>query len=118
MKKFLMCIVMMLSMISVNAEENNAMNAEAFHVNVNTEKLAYVLDANNDQAEAISDVMNMFEMQTRCIATESNDSVRKNMMKSAINDNVRLMSSVLNRGQMKTYLSLLNATMQNREVLK
>ena len=57
-----MCIVMMLSMITVaNADE---MNTNAFHLTVNTNALNKTLDTNNDQAEAVSTVMNLFDMQT------------------------------------------------------
>ena len=115
-----MCIVMMLSMImtNVNAEETSTMKAEAFHIEVNSKALARTLDAEGDQVEAINDVMTVFEMQTKCISTETNDRVRRTMMKNAVNDNVRLMRGVLNNDQMKTYLKVLNVTLQNRGVMK
>ena len=112
MKKIIMCIVMMLSMITVaNADE---MNTNAFHLTVNTNALNKTLDTNNDQAEAVSTVMNLFDMQTATVAIEDNDSVRAKMMDNAVNENVKLMRSILNSNQMKTYLTLLNTTLVNR----
>ena len=117
MKKFLICIIMMmLSIITTKAEDTNTMNAEAFHIQCNVKSLAKVLDATKDQAEAVNDVMSLFEMQTALVATEENDNIRKNMMKSAVKDNVRLMNSVLNKDQMASYLRVLNATLKNRNV--
>ena len=117
MKKMIFCIMlMMLSIITTKAEDTNTMNAEAFHIQCNVKSLAKALDATTDQAEAVNDVMILFEMQTALIATEENDNIRKNMMKSAVKDNVRLMNSVLTKDQMAYYLRVLNATLQNRNV--
>ena len=106
-------IMMMLTMIMMPAQaENNAM----MHITVNTEMLSKALNTNNDQAEAVSTVMTLFDMQTATIATEDNDSVRNRMMTNAINENVKLMRSILNKEQMKTYLTLLNTTLTNRGI--
>ena len=121
MKKMIMCIVMMLSMIfTANAGEMNSaanaeeMNANAFHVTVNTKALNKTLDTNNDQAEAVTTVMSLLDNQTMCVMTETNDETRKKMLANAVNENVKLMRSILNDMQYKKYLSLLNATMANR----
>ena len=112
MKKMIMCIVMMLSMITVaNAGE---MNTNAFHLTVNANALNKTLGTNNDQADAVSTVMSLFDMQTATVATEDNDDVRNKMLKNAVNENVKLMRGILNSNQMKTYLTLLNATLSNR----
>ena len=119
MKKILMCIVMMFSMITVaNAENTSVMNAEAFHITVNTKALNRALEVNEDQAETVVTVMNMFDMQTNAVMMEKNENIRRNMLKSAISENVRLMRSVLSADQMRTYLKVLNVTLQNRGILK
>ena len=106
MKKMFLTLVAMLSMTTAFAEGENAAsvnNVEAYELNVNMNKLSSALNLADDQL--------MFAAQYG-----SND--RKALVDRAIENDVKWMRYVLNDKQMRTYLTLLNTTLNNRGLRK
>lgn len=120
MKKMILTMVAMLSMTTAFAEGENAAsvnNVEAYKLNVNMDKLAHVLSLSVDQREAVSNIHHTFAAELMAAAQNgSND--RKALVDRAVRNDVKWMRYVLNDSQYRTYLMLLNATLNNRGLNK
>lgn len=120
MKKVLFMLVMMFTMsVNMFAEDNNTTEIERvkkYEMNVNVDKLGNYLELSIDQMDAVESITNEFENDLIFAAVECNEYNRKAVTKNAINKNVKNMRYVLTEEQMKKYLSVLNATVHNREL--
>ena len=115
MKRFIITIAMSFMLFfSAMAENNNTSNADAYSVNVNTERLSEYLGASRDQAESIQDIMKLFVSQMDNTRVEGNKSARDKMLDNTVSMNINYMRQVLNDDQYKKYLSVLNMTLKNR----
>ena len=116
----ILTLVAMLSMTTAFAEGEkaaNANNVEAYELNINMNKLFAALDLANDQKEAVADIHHTFASELMFAAQYgSND--RKALVDRAIENDVKWMRYVLNDKQMRTYLTLLNTTLNNRGLRK
>ena len=120
MKKMILTLVAMLSMTTAFAEGENAAsvnNVEAYDLNVNMNKLSAALNLADDQKEAVADIHHTFASELKFAAQYSNDD-RKALLARAIDNDVKWMRYVLNDKQMRTYLTLLNTTLNNRGLNK
>lgn len=116
MKKMILTMVAMLSMTTTFAEGESASsvnNVEAYELNVNMNKLAEALRLDSDQKEAVSNIHRIFasELKNAALNVESN---RKALVDRAIVNDVKHMRYVLTEDQFRTYLRLLNTTINNR----
>ena len=110
MKKMILTLVAMLSMTTAFAEGENAASVntlEAYELNVNMD----------DQKEAVADIHHTFASELMFAAQYNNDD-RKALVNRAIENDVKWMRYVLNDKQMRTYLTLLNTTINNRGLNK
>lgn len=115
MKKIIFTMIFSLMLcLSVNANENNTMNTEAYSMNVNTEVLSKTLNASKDQAECIHDIMNIFCAQMENIKYETVETSREKMLDNTVDMNINYMKQILDKEQYKKYLMLLNTTLTNR----
>ena len=113
-------MVAMLSMTMAYAEGENANsvnNVAAYDMSVNMNKLSQALSLTDDQKEAVADINHTFAAEMMFAAQYSNDQ-RREMVKKAIEKNVAWMNYVLNQNQQRTYLMLLNTTINNRGLNK
>jgi len=120
MKKMILTMVAMLSMTMAYAEGENANsvnNVAAYDMSVNMNKLSQALSLTDDQKEAVADINHTFAAEMMFAAQYSNDQ-RREMVKKAIEKNVAWMNYVLNENQRRTYLKLLNTTINNRGLNK
>ena len=120
MKKMILTLVAMLSMTTAFAEGESAMNVnniEAYELNVNMNKLSAALNLADDQKEAVADINHTFAAELMFAAQYGNND-RKALVDRAIENNVKWMRYVLNEKQMRTYLALLNTTINNRGLNK
>ncbi len=120
MKKMILTLVAMLSMMTAFAESENAMNVNntaAYELNVNMNKLSEALNLDDDQKEAVADINHTFAAEMMFAAQYGNED-RKKLVSRAIDNNVKWMRYVLNDKQMRTYLSVLNTTINNRGLNK
>jgi hypothetical protein len=120
MKKMILTMVAMLSMTMAFAENENAAsvnNVEAYDMSVNINKLSNALALTADQVEAVAEIHHTFAAEMMFAAQYNND-VRKTRVNDAIEKDVKWMRYVLNDKQMRTYLVLLNATINNRGLNK
>lgn len=102
--------------MTVNAEEekmNGVDNVNAYDMTINYASLARTLDLTDEQREAVELIHGMFCVDMASVGASSPES-RKAMMNNAIVKNLREMHYVLDNGQYRKYLMLLNATVNNR----
>ncbi len=110
----------MLSMTTAFAEGENAAsvnNLEAYELNINMNKLSSALNLADDQKEAVADIHHTFASELM-FAAQYNSDDRKALVNRAIENDVKWMRYVLNDKQMRTYLTLLNTTINNRGLNK
>jgi hypothetical protein len=120
MKKYFLMLVMLFTMSVYSfAEDNNATEIERierYNVKVNTKKLADYLELSSDQLDAVESVTNEFSNDLMFAAVQDGEVSRKAVTKNLIEKNVKYMSYILNKVQMHKYLTVLNATMNNRNI--
>ena len=113
-------MVAMLSMTAAFAEGEKTVevsNLEAYELNINMNKLSKALGLCDDQKEAVEEIHHTFAAELK-FAAEYGKKDRDDMVKRAISNAVKWMRYILNKYQMHTYLTLLNATMKNRGLIK
>ena len=116
----ILTLVAMLSMTTAFAEGEKATSAnsvEAYELNINMDKLYAALDLANDQKEAVADIHHTFASELMFAAQYANND-RKALVERAIENDVKWMRYVLNDKQYRTYLTLLNTTLNNRGLNK
>ena len=116
----ILTLVAMLSMTTAFAEGEKATSAnsvEAYELNINMNKLFAALDLANDQKEAVADIHHTFASELMFAAQYANND-RKALVARAIENDVKWMRYVLNDKQYRTYLTLLNTTINNRGLNK
>ena len=114
-------MVAMLSMTMAFAEGenvNSVNNVAAYDMSCNMNKLAAALSLTADQREAVDNIYQTFAAEMMFAAQYYSNDQRNEMVKKAINKNVAWMNYVLNDKQRRTYLMLLNATLNNRGLNK
>jgi hypothetical protein len=107
-------------MTTAFAEGENAASVntlEAYELNVNMDKLSSALNLADDQKEAVADIHHTFASELM-FAAQYNSDDRKALVNRAIENDVKWMRYVLNDKQMRTYLTLLNTTINNRGLNK
>ena len=113
-------LVAMLSMTTAFAEgesANSVNNMAAYELNVNMDKLSAALNLADDQKEAVADIHHTFASELM-FAAQYNNNDRKVLLARAIENDVKWMRYVLDEKQMRTYLTLLNSTINNRGLNK
>lgn len=118
MKKIVLAIVAMLSMTMAKAENENlnTTNATSAYVfDVNMKSLSRALLLSSDQFDAVSGIQNTFNIEMMNAAT-ADRSDRTELTKTAVTHCLRHLSQVLDREQMRKYISILNATFNNRGI--
>ena len=114
-------MVAMLSMTMAFAEGenvNSVNNLAAYDMSCNMNKLAEALSLTGDQREAVDNIYQTFTAEMMFAAQYYSNDQRNEMVKKAINKNIAWMNYVLNEKQRRTYLMLLNTTINNRGLNK
>ena len=124
MKKIVLTLAMLLTMCMGMSAENhetnkvselcNEMKVENFDFNVNFKRLAMALDLNDDQMDSTENVMQMFANDMLFAYNECNNVNRDNVIRNTVKKHVKYISYILTKDQQKTYLKLLNTTLNNR----
>ena len=120
MKKMILTLVAMLSMTTAFAEGEMAMgtsNMEAYELNVKMDKVSKALNLADDQKEAVADIHHTFASELM-FAAQYGANDRKKLVARALDNDVKWMRYVLNEKQFRTYLTLLNSTINNRGLNK
>ena len=86
-------------------------------LNINMNKLSKALGLYDDQKEAVEEIHHTFAAELKFAAVYGKKD-RDAMVKRAISNDVKWMSYILNKYQMRTYLELLNVTTKNRGLIK
>ena len=121
MKKMILTMVAMLSMTMAFAEGenvNSVNNVAAYDMSCNMNKLAEALSLTADQREAVDNIYQTFTAEMMFAAQNYSNDQRKEMVKKTLEKNVAWMNYVLNDKQRRTYLMLLNTTINNRGLNK
>ena len=114
-------MVAMFSMTMAFAEGenvNSVNNLAAYDMSCNMNKLAEALSLTGDQREAVDNIYQTFAAEMMFAAQYYSNDQRNEMVKKAINKNIAWMNYVLNEKQRRTYLMLLNTTINNRGLNK
>ena len=112
----ILTMVAMLSMTMAFAEGENANsvnNVEAYDMSVNMNKLSEALD----QMEAVAEIHHTFSAEMM-FAAQYNKEEREARVREAVDKDIKWMRYVLNEKQIRKYLVLLNATLNNRGLNK
>ena len=118
MKRLFMMTLAMLSMtmtFAENEEATNVNNVEAYDMSVNMRKLSVALDLNADQIEAVESIHNTFNAEMQ-LAAQAETADRQEKVNKAVDRDLKWMHYVLNQKQYRTYLMLLNTTLNNRGI--
>ncbi len=120
MKKIVLMAVALLSMATAFAadEKANATDVAAVYgMDVNMNGLARTLSLSIDQVAAVRDVHTNFNADMLNAASAPVEA-RKEMVDKAIEKDLKYMRSILSKEQYRTYLVLLNTTVNNRGIEK
>ena len=118
-KVFLMMVMLFTLSVSMFAEDNNATEIERiekYDIKVNTKKLGDYLRLSSDQYDAVETAANELSSDLMFAAVECSNAGRAKVTRNAVDKNVKYMSYVLTPEQMRKYLLVLNATMNNRNI--
>ena len=96
------------------AEDNSVSELQKYEFNVNDKMLSKYLSLNEDQTDAMSNVMAEFSNCMRFASLENVGESRNKVAANAVKRNIQHASYILNEKQMKNYLMVLNATLVNR----
>lgn len=116
MKRLFMLMIAVLSMTMTFAENENTKsvnNVEAYDMSVNMRKLSVTLGLTTDQIEAVENIHNTFNAEMQ-LAAQADSADRQERVKKAVDRDIKWMHYVLDEKQYRTYLTLLNATLNNR----
>ena len=116
MKRLFMLMIAVLSMTMTFAENENTKsvnNVEAYDMSVNMRKLSVTLGLTTDQMEAVENIHNTFNAEMQ-LAAQADSADRQERVKKAVDRDIKWMHYVLDEKQYRTYLTLLNATLNNR----
>ncbi len=110
MKKFFLTAIAVIGFATVSmAADNNKSN-----VTVNSARLSAYLELSDAQYEKIDAINNDFEASMAEAEKTENSEERANKMRKAVLDNCKKMRENLNDVQYSKYLSVINATMNNK----
>jgi len=101
-----------------DANSNEVNMVEAYDINININSLARYLELSQDQIDFVGDVQKAFSEGLRCAAVSDSKEARKNMVKNAIDYDLKNLSYALTEEQYKKYLKVLNLTLINRGIEK
>ena len=116
MKRLFFVMIAVLSMTMTFAENENTKsvnNVEAYDMSVNMRKLSVALGLTTDQIEAVENIHNTFNAEMQ-LAAQADSADRQERVKKAVDRDIKWMHYVLDEKQYRTYLTLLNATLNNR----
>lgn len=120
MKKIVLTLIAALSMTAAFAEgtvDNEAAEAAKYEVNFNINSLGKALSLSYDQYDAVKDITSMFASDMMNAAAASGNE-RDELRNKAIIRDLAYMRTVLEPYQYRTYVMLLNATINNRGLNK
>ena len=122
MKKVVLMMAMLLATnLSVSAEDlksNETNMVEAYDINININGLAKYLELSKDQIESVENVQRVFSESLKFASTYDSKEARKNMVKNAIEYDLRNLNYILTNSQYKKYVTILNTTLNNRGIEK
>lgn len=111
-------LLTMTATFAENEKNNTAEAANVYSLKINNAALANALQLDFDQADAVEDIHKNFAADLMNASTAKNDEERKTIVDKAVKKDLSYMRAVLSRVQYRKYLTLLNATLANRGILK
>lgn len=117
MKRLFLTVMAVISLSMTTFAEgekfNGVDNVSAYDMSVNYGSLGRALGLTFEQLDAVEEVNRTFKAEMLSAST-ANKEARKSMMDAAIKKDLRKMRYILDKEQYRTYLALLNATINNR----
>lgn len=116
MKRVLLLFVSLsMTAVTMMAGEKNA-NAESemWSWNVNTGRLSDCLQLGSNQYDQVKMISEYFADRLSAAAHGKNDERKSELVRYAVNANLKLMKETLDEAQYKKYVMLLNLTLKNK----
>ena len=118
MKKIILFIAFLFTMNASAFAENESNNSvETYSINTNINSLVRYLDLSADQIEPVESVQKVFEENLK-YASYVNGETRKHIINNSIEFDIRNMRYILNKEQYRKYITVLNVTLNNRNIDK
>jgi hypothetical protein len=123
MKKIVFTLAALMTMTLAFAEGETKTNAAVaaeqskYEMNINVSALARTLNLDADEFGAVNIITSDFKKDMKKVG-EAEGEDRANLYKKAIKHNLSYMHAVLDEDQYRTYVKLLNATLNNRGLNK
>ena len=122
MKKIILAVAMLLATnfpaMAGDSNSNSINMVEAYDINININSLAKYLELSKDQIGSVENVQRVFSESLKFASTYDSKEARKNMVKNAIEYDLRNLNYILTNSQYKKYVTILNATLNNRGIEK
>ena len=118
MKKVILFVVAMMSMTIASAKTNNSTFVKVernYDMSFDVRRLAVKLELNDAQMEAVQNICTNFNREMNEAAT-TRGMKREAMIDRAVGKNVKNMRYVLDKGQFRTYMTLLGTTLHNQHI--
>ena len=118
MKKVILFVVAMMSMTIASAKTNNTTVVKVernYDMSFDVRRLAVTLGLDNNQMEAVQCISANFNREMSEAAT-ARGFKREVMIDKAVGKNVKNMRQVLDKGQFRTYMTLLGTTLHNQHI--
>ena len=118
MKKMFLIVVAMMSMTIASAKTNNSTFVKVernYDMSLDVRRLAVKLELNDAQMEAVQNICTNFNREMNEAAT-TRGMKREAMIDRAVGKNVKNMRYVLDKGQFRTYMTLLGTTLHNQHI--
>lgn len=115
MKKIVFTIAALMCIAVASAENENLNSTNAYVMNANMHSLSRALSLSTDQLEAVKDIHATFctEMLNAATADRAD---RTHLTREAVKHNLKNLSAVLDREQMRKYIIIINTTFNNRGI--
>ncbi|MCH5311188.1 MAG: hypothetical protein J1E57_04420 [Prevotella sp.] len=117
MKKIVLTVMAMFCMVTTFAENAETKNVELYNMDVNMRSIQRALSLNKEQTEQFADLHKTFCAEMMFAANAKDEDKVNEMVRLAVNKDLKYMSYILNTNQYRKYIMLLNATMRNRGLL-
>ena len=120
MKRLFLTVIAVLGItmttLAEGEEMNNVDNVSAYDMTVNYNSLRRALSLTDEQLTAVKEIHEVFCADMTSIAA-ANKEARVAMTGNAVKKNLREMHYVLDNHQYRTYLRILNVTINNRGLM-
>lgn len=117
MKKIMISLMALLSVsMTAFAEGNEVESVNRYNFNVNNNSMSKYLSLSDDQRYMSEYIMREFSNDMTFVGMTGDKMSRDTLATNAIDKNVRHMAMILDKEQLRKYLTVLNVTLNNKGI--